>query len=179
LEEAMMTVESLTIWVLVRMVTLLSPLLAHGLSDIDKTEHRWAETYPLTAAAIADASVRHPVFKGEDGAKKTAAMLVAWAYHESRFDPRALGDHGTALGLFQIHSSTVPDVPKDELFDPDRASVVARDLMLQSFRICSAFPLEERGGWYAAGGEGCKEEGRKKSRVRMMLAKHIAKEDQP
>jgi hypothetical protein len=172
-----MNVEALTVWVLLKMVALLSPLLAHGLSDIDKTEHRWAETYPLTAAAIADASVRGPLFKGEDGPKKTAALLTAWAYHESRFDPKALGDHGTALGLWQIHHSTVPDVPRDNLFDAAEAAIVARNLMHQSFRICSSFPLEERGGWYAAGGEGCQEAGRKKSRVRIGLAMRIVKED--
>jgi hypothetical protein len=173
-----MTVEALTTWVLLWMTRLLAPTLAHGASD-DGTHHRWAESYPNVAAAIADASFREPMFKGEDGARRTAAMLTAWAFHESRFDPKAVGDHKTAFGLYQIHASTIPAVPKDDLFDPEKATRAARELMLQSFRICSSFPLEERGGWYASGGEGCKEPGRKASRVRMTLALRIAKEDNP
>lgn len=158
------------------MVALLPLALAHGICDHDKTEHKWAETYSATAAAFAEIATRSTLFQGEDGAKKTAALFVAWSYNESRFDPKAIGDKGTSFGLFQIKRSTAPTASLEELTDSFHSTRIARDLMLQSFRICKDFPLEERGGWYAAGGEGCKEAGRKKSRVRIGLAIRLDKE---
>jgi hypothetical protein len=169
-----MTLEVLTAWVLMTMTRLLSPTLAHGLNDVDKTVHHWEESYPGTAQAIAVASLEAPLFKGSDGAKHTAAVLVALSFHESRFDPNAVGDHGEAMGLYQVHPSTVPDVDPDTFTEPLIASRTARELIRQSSRICRGYDELEMMGWFASGGEGCKERGRKKSRVRMSLAKTLA-----
>ncbi len=35
----------------------------------------------------------------------TARTLLVWAWHESRLDPCAVGDHGKALGLLQTHGT--------------------------------------------------------------------------
>jgi transglycosylase-like protein with SLT domain len=171
-----MTLEALTAWVLSWMIHLLAPALAHNPCEACKKTHHWETSYPETARAIAEVSLESPLFKGEDGPKRTAAVLVAWAMFESRFDPHAVGDNGKALGMFQVHASTVPATPQENLFDPLEAARTARELLRRSSRICRKFDVLELGGWYAAGGEGCQEAGRKKSRHRMSLAMRLLKE---
>jgi soluble lytic murein transglycosylase-like protein len=56
------------------------------------------------------------------------SMLVAMAWIESSFDPRAVGDGGRSLGLMQVQASTAEDITRrlggrgysapDDLFDP-------------------------------------------------------------
>jgi hypothetical protein len=173
------TLESLTAWVLACMVKLLNPAMAHGLNETDHTVHHWEESYPSTAQAIAVASLEAPLFKGETGPQKTAAVLTALAWHESRFDVNAVGDHGQARGLYQVHPTTVPDVEEDMLNEALPASRTARELIRQSQRICRGYDIQEQLGWYAAGSNGCQEAGRKKSRVRMNLAMRLMKEPLP
>lgn len=147
-------------------------------------------TYDETAAAIAEAASARPIFAGRAGALKTAALLLAIAYYESSFDPKAIGDNNASFGLYQIQPPTVKygegvtGIPEmgnfamtaNVLLLPRDASLVALSLIKTSLRICGAFPWHERLGWYAAGQNGCQEKGRKKSVSRMLLAEKFVRE---
>lgn len=63
------------------------------------------------AVAILDNAVKHQV---------PASLAFAIAYEESRFDPRALNKNDTTVdrGLFQLNSSTFPQMSENEAFDP-------------------------------------------------------------
>lgn len=52
----------------------------------------WKNTYPSTAMAIATESNAWPLYPGEDGPARTAAIMVGVAEMESHFDPKAKGD---------------------------------------------------------------------------------------
>ncbi len=123
----------------------------------------WRATYEATAAAIAATVQREePLFAGEQGRERTAALLVSLAWFESRFDAHALGDHGRSHGLYQIQEH-------GELADPADATRAALGMLRESFRVCRARPLEERLGWYAAGGPDCSR-GLRESRHRVARA---------
>lgn len=131
----------------------------------------WAMHYPEVAGAIATAAHESPL-PGADGERRMAAVLVAVAYHESRFDQHAKGDKGASLGAFQIGRTWGPPA------DTDGQARLAARLVLDSFRTCAARPLEERLGWYAWGRVGC-EHALGKSRVRMNLAGRLLKVPTP
>lgn len=135
-------------------------------------------TYDETAEAIALAANTRPIFEGEDGAVKTAAFLLAIAWKESRFNPTAVGDNGASLGLFQIQAPTA-HVTANMLLVPREAAPIAINLVKTSLAVCGHYGWHERLGWYAAGGNGCKESGRKKSVSRVLLAEKILREDGP
>ena len=44
--------------------------------------------------------------------------LEAIAKCESNFNPKAIGDHGKSIGVFQIHLPAHPDVSKVQALDP-------------------------------------------------------------
>jgi len=109
----------------------------------------WRASYEATAAAIAQVvEESEPLFQGPLGRPRTAALLVSLAWFESTLKPDAMGDHGQAHGLYQVHGH-------GELVDPLEATRVALELVRQSFRACRARPLEERLAWYAGGGYDC------------------------
>lgn len=110
----------------------------------------WADQLPLEAEAIATQASEHPL-PGVTPAF-TAALDTVMGWHESRFNPWAEHDHGAGFGLFGTHAATLGrQVPADL-----GGQVGAlHELMTTSFTICRERPLEERIGWYAAGGEGC------------------------
>lgn len=114
----------------------------------------WLDSYPSTALAIAAASESAPLFAGDAGPRRTAALLLAVARHESSFDPAALGDRGASVGLFQVNPSTA-EKSRAELLDPASAAPVAAELLRRSMRACAARPLPERLSWYAGGGPSC------------------------
>lgn len=134
-------------------------------------------TYPETAEAIAEAATNDPLFPGEDGPVRTAAVLVAIAFYESNFDRTAIGDHGKSFGLFQISGAHVPGLVANVLLVPREAAPVAIKLIRTSLRVCGEFPWNERLGWFGAGGVGCKEAGRRVTRSRMFLAEKILKDE--
>lgn len=116
----------------------------------------WIDSYEETAQAIDDAC---------EGDVRCGAVLTAIAYHESRFNPEAVGDRGQSVGVWQLSRSWRPEP------GVDRHARLARGLVSRSFRICAARPMEERLGWFAAGRDGC---GRPaSSRIRMNLAKRL------
>jgi hypothetical protein len=133
-------------------------------------EAPWTDTYFETAQAIVDASEESPLFKGEDGPQRTAAVLVSLAWFESRFDQEALGDHGRSCGLFQIQPRTSGKTC-EELQDADTAAREAIRLIRESFRVCARRPFSERLAWYAGGGS-CSR-GLRASRHRLGLARRI------
>jgi hypothetical protein len=122
----------------------------------------WEADYPRIAEAIAIAS---------EGDEQEAAILVSLAYHESRFQIDAVGDHGQSVGLYQISRSNLLMPASVVLHDPMVATLEARRLIAQSWAICKRDSWEYRLGWYAAGGNGCK--GRAASKRRMFLAMRL------
>jgi hypothetical protein len=135
----------------------------------------WRETYEDTAKAIVDiVEAEEPLFSGAQGREKSAAVLVALAWAESRFDPKAVGDHGRSVGLYQIFGPNLP-TPEgfgraDILGHPGNASRVALRMIRASMAVCSKFPLLDRLGWYAAGD--C-QRGASASRFRLGLAMKV------
>lgn len=132
----------------------------------------WLFTYQETAEAIAQASNADPLFSGDDGPKKTAAVLIALAHFESKFHPNAVGDSGKSFGLFQIQPPTA-HVDAGLLQVPRNAAPIAIDLIRRSFKVCEAEPLDARLSWYAAGHSGCRKAGLLKSEHRMQLARKL------
>ena len=65
------------------------------------------------AIAILDNAVKHKV---------PASLAFAIAYEESRFNPKAQSENATSVdrGLFQLNSSSFPDLTESEIFDPSR-----------------------------------------------------------
>jgi hypothetical protein len=145
----------------------------------------WLDTYWETAVAIGRAAEERPLFRGELGKERTAALLVAVAYYESHFDAGALGDcrkdaprslaRCQSVGLYQISKA---NAPADELLDRDDASRHALRLFATSFRICRERPVFERLAWYAAGGNGC-DRRLELSAHRMSLASRLMREHPP
>ena len=74
-------IESLTAWGLATM------LIAWSL-----TSSIVGITPKPVAAAIATASIEKPLYQGENGARETAALMIATARFESGFDAKAKGD---------------------------------------------------------------------------------------
>lgn len=149
-------------WILVLMVAL-------------QPEAPWIATYTGTARAIAEAAEREPIFDGDDGPERTAALLVALAWFESRFQADAIGDASQSFGLYQISRVHAPAL---ELVEPIDATTHALRLLRQSMAICAKRPMVERLGWYAAGGPGC-DHAHDKSRHRMQLAQRLLREHPP
>ena len=130
----------------------------------------WAESYMDTAVAIADRCADNFVPGGKW--KWCVAIAVEMSWQESRFNPQAEHDSGAGLGLFGTHASTLGrPVPKDQAGQVD----AFLSLLETSFRICRKHPIEERLGWYAAGGEGC-ERRLELSRSRMHEASRLLRE---
>ena len=107
----------------------------------------WADTYATTANAIAKAAEAEPLFAGEDGPARTAALLVATGWFESRFRPDAIGDHGRSHGVFQASRVPVADV------DAQVAQALA--MMRGSFATCHGRKAEDWLAQYASGGSTC------------------------
>lgn len=130
--------------------------------------------YAEVAEAITQAANHDPLFpEDKDGCRKTAAILVALAWHESRFQPNVVGDHGRSFGLYQIQPPTAK-VPSNVLTNPRTASYIAVDLIRQSFQACAKRPFEERLSWYVSS-SGCPSKPVivKKSMDRLLMAVRI------
>lgn len=140
----------------------------------------WIMSYGETAEAIAQAANADPLFNEADGPKRTAAVLIALAFHESHFQPNVIGDSGHSFGLFQIQPPTAR-VDASLLLLPRNAAFIAIDLIRQSFKVCERESFEHKLAWYAAGPHGCdpqkdKQRGNHASALRMGLAKQLMKD---
>ncbi len=144
----------------------------------------WSDSFFDTSEAIAQVATEEPVFAGEHGPEKTAALLVSLASFESAFDPDALGDcHGKepsrencdSWGLYQINKynfKMVPGVPVDDAVFATREAV---RMIRVSQRVCARRPVQDMLGWYAAGGNGC-EQALNKSHYRVWRAQKLQRE---
>jgi hypothetical protein len=117
----------------------------------------YADSFARTADAIDKIAHEAPLYDGEDGVVETAVELVALTYHESRFDPHAVGGAGTSFGLAQIDSSNLHDLglKLPDLFDPETNLRAAIKLMRISHRICRTHPKADSLANYAGGGTSC------------------------
>jgi hypothetical protein len=143
----------------------------------------WRDSYEETAKAIANVVTEEaPLFAGAEAKERTAALLVALAWAESRFDPKAVGDHGRSVGLYQIFSANLPTSEgfkrEDILGNPTNATRVALRMLRQSMNVCGKRPIEERLGWYASGNAQCAK-GLPESRFRVGLGQRIYREHPP
>ena len=150
--------------------------------------HPYRATYERTSEAIAKHASERPLFSGQHGDAKTAALIVAVAQYESSFQPDAEGDctkggkkaKCTTPGaiphsfcLLQVNESnfkTFGITREDIQTDIDVCVRTALSIMHQSFTICRALTLEDRLRFYAGGGNGCptNEDAAIKSRQRML-----------
>lgn len=128
----------------------------------------WSDTFEDTAEAIADAAESRP-FLGTP--ERTAALLTAWAFHESTFKPAAHGDGGRSIGLFQIQPRTLGISDAWLLEDPGFASRTAARLLATSARLCKAMATNDQYSWYASGK--CNAAGARASRIRVSTAAHL------
>lgn len=139
----------------------------------------WRDRFPEVAEAIADVSAEAPLYRGERGVERTAALLTAMAWHESRFDVGAVGDKGASVCLLQLGVSNLRalGVTRDELLGDARACLrAAVRMVVISFGVCRARPPQDRLAHFAAGGGGCGEKGTRESRHRFALAAKLLRE---
>jgi hypothetical protein len=118
----------------------------------------WIDTYASTARAIDVAAHEFPLFEGEDGVSRTAAELVAIAWYESRFNPRAVAEDGSGtvcLGQIDVRGL---GVSAESLLEDVRDCVEAMVARArESHRVCTlrGRKYNERLGQYTGGGGGC------------------------
>jgi hypothetical protein len=133
----------------------------------------WKGTYEKTAEAIARASETESLYLGEeDGEERTATVLVALAWYESRFKPNARSADGRSYCLYQVDKSYLPD-PQKALDDPETCTRAALKILRQSLRLCAARAPNERLAVFMSGR--C-DRGGVESRYRMFLANKLRKE---
>lgn len=86
-----------------------------------------APAFPEIAFAIAEASNHDPLWPSHaDGCERTAALLVAAAWHQSKFHPNIVTPQG--LGLFKIRPPNA-NIDGKLLLIPYNAAHVAIDLI--------------------------------------------------
>lgn len=131
------------------------------------------------AHAIDVAAHENPLYDTPDGVERTVRELVAVDCFESAFNPLAIGDHGSSLGLAQVGISNVAMLGlhnDSELLDPVKNQRAALTMMRASHRTCRGRPSLERLGQYASGGPTCSvPQGLAASRRRTKFAEDLAK----
>lgn len=135
----------------------------------------WASTYEDTAQAIADVvQAEEPLFAEDDDRVRTAALLVAVGWTEGRFNAHAIGDHGSAMGEWQIHASSyAPEAARPGyLDDVELQARVALRMLRTSLTACRWRPVDDRLAWYTSGT--CTRGGGA-SRFRMAIARRLAR----
>lgn len=118
----------------------------------------WIDTYPSTARAIDRAAHLFPVYDGEDGVSRSAAELVAIAWYEAKFNPRAVAADGSGsvcLGQVDVRGLGVRAESLLESVDDCVEAMLVR--IRESHRVCAlrGRPPLERLGQYTGGGGGC------------------------
>lgn len=147
-------------------------------------EAPWKGTYQASAEAFAEVALDTPLFSGESGPMRTAALFVSLSWFEGNFKQDAQGDclkkdekgrcvsDPQSLCTFQVgvtHLAKLGTSKEEILADIKVCTKSARSLLATSMRVCARRPQLEWLGWYAAGGEDC-EKGLEKSRHRMQKA---------
>lgn len=122
-----------------------------------------------------------PLFRGDDGAAKTAAALLALTRYESDWHldvdngtTRGDGQRSWCLGQILLDKAGAKTTPEgwtgpDLVADRQKCLRRVLHMMRESFRACSSLPVEERLALYTRG-NCASADGRKLSRSRMNLA---------
>jgi hypothetical protein len=131
----------------------------------------WRPTYGKTAEAIARVAETEPVFE-DRGEERTAALLVAIAWYESRFKPNAVSANKQYVCLFQIDKRHLAD-PDKALTDQETCARAAIKIIKGSLAKCAAKPEAERLAIFMSGS--C-DKGIPDSKYRMFLAQKLVKE---
>jgi hypothetical protein len=141
----------------------------------------WSATYRDTAVAFDRAAHASPLWDDEDGVAKTAALLVATSWYESRFDPQAIAEDGSpTYCLGQVDPRGVFATPQALLHDTALCVGTMLVLMHESFRVCALRGRSEldRLGQYTGGGGRC-DRGLRESRLRAGLAAALLRAHPP
>ena len=133
----------------------------------------WSSTYEKTAEAIARVSESEPLFAAEErGEERTASLLVALAWYESRLKPNAKSKDGRFYCLYQIGRGHLAE-PEKSLTDPEMCTRAAVQILKRSLAKCSSRAPNERLAIFMSGQ--C-DRGGAESRQRMWLANKLLKE---
>lgn len=168
--------DAATAWLVATMAAFAPPERAsveRGMPGWSETKAQREERYGGIAEAIARVVSdpdEKPVFGGEKGRARTAALLAAIAWHESGFardvdigpcyrgraNDGARCDHGRAACLMQIHVNpdgrTLEGWTKEELFaDRTKCFRAGLHLLQKSFASCKANPPKHRLAAFASG----------------------------
>jgi hypothetical protein len=125
----------------------------------------WRPTFEKTAEAIARVAESEPLFD-DHGEERTAALLVAIAWYESRLKPNAKSANGQWFCLYQVDKRNLPD-PQKALDDPEVCTRAAIKIIRASLQKCGKSPLDDRLAQFMSGS--C-DRGLPDSRYRMFLA---------
>ena len=131
----------------------------------------WRGTYEKTAEAIARVAESEPVFD-DHGEERTAALLVAIAWYESRMKPSAKSKDGQFVCLYQVDKRHLAD-PQKALDDPEVCTRAAIKIIRSSLQQCSKRALDDRLAQFMSGA--C-DKGVPDSRYRMFLAGKLLKD---
>ena len=134
-------------------------------------------SYGEISEAIARASTEDPLFPHvAEGSEMTAAILVAVAWHESRFTRDAVGDQGKSFGLYQIQPPS-GRVNSKMLTVAREATFIAIGLIRDSIQHCLSKGRDWREAlaWYAASSDYGSKHPKiiGQSRTRMMTAAEL------
>ncbi len=137
----------------------------------------WRPTFEKTAEAIARVAESEPLFDTADAARdhgeeRTAALLVAVAWYESRLKPTAKSKDGQFVCLFQVDKRHLAD-PQKALDDPEVCARAAIKILRSSLQSCAKRPFDERLAQFMSGS--C-DKGIADSRYRMFLGAKLLKE---
>ena len=131
----------------------------------------WRPTFEKTAEAIARVAESEPLWS-DRGEERTAALLVAVAWYESRLKPTAKSKDGQFVCLYQVDRRHLSD-PQKAIDDPEVCTRAAIKILRASLDKCAARPLEDRLAQFMSGT--C-DQGINDSRYRMFLAGRLLKE---
>ncbi len=126
---------------------------------------------PIAHAIDEAVRLEEPLFTGEDGRRRTAALVVAVASRESTLRLDAVGDQGRSVCAMQIHGG------KKSLLE-DHVECIREGIrrLRVSVQTCKEYPIAV----YAEGPSGCQSaRAQAISRDRMALAKRLVAEVKP
>jgi hypothetical protein len=92
----------------------------------------------LARNAALDAAASRPLFDGDDAAEQTAALLVAWSYFESRWDPSAVSPDGLDCGVMQVRRWHLPGGQCSSVKTASAGYAAALDLLRELRARCGS-----------------------------------------
>jgi hypothetical protein len=64
-----------------------------------------------------------PLFEGDDARERTALLLLAWSWGESRWNAKAVGDSGRSLGVMQVNRMWLRGTPPADVLASRRVGL--------------------------------------------------------